>query len=176
MPEDFVRNNVKLTISGGINEPQHMITNIVYELSRYPQVLADARRDGQVWDRIFNEAVRMHTPIGMITRETVGETEFGGVRVPSGLQVGAVLAAANRDEAEFQNLDEFNIYRKESTNLSFGRGVHQCAGKWAAQSSIGRIAVPRLYDRFPGLIQDPDRTEVWNGWVFRGLSSLPVTW
>ncbi|MEV4902122.1 cytochrome P450 [Citricoccus sp. NPDC055426] len=174
LPEDAVRNNVKLTISGGINEPQHMITNIVYELSRHPETLEAARQDPTTWDSIFNEAVRKYTPIGMITRETVAKGEFEGFHIPAGAQVGALLASANRDEGRFPDPDGFSLHRSETTSLAFGRGVHQCAGKWAAQSSIGRIAIPRLYERLPDLHQD--RPETWNGWVFRGMTSLPVTW
>lgn len=176
LPEEFVRNNVKLTISGGINEPQHMITNSVYELSRHPEVLAEARQDPALWDKVFAEGVRKYTPIGMITRETYSEGEFDGIHIPAGAQVGALLASANRDEAAFSAPDAFDVHRTEATSLAFGRGVHQCAGKWAAQASIGRIAVPRLYERFPSLQQHPDRAETWHGWVFRGMTSLPVTW
>jgi hypothetical protein len=36
--------------------------------------------------------------------------------------------------------------------------------------------VPLLYDRLPGLRTDPQRSDSWTGWVFRGLTTLPVTW
>lgn len=176
LSEDSVKNNAKLTISGGINEPQHMITNLVYELSRHPDVLAAAQQDEKLWDKLFTEGARKYTPIGMITRETIADGEFDGIHIPAGTQIGAILASANRDSAEFERPDEFDIHRTEVTNLAFGRGVHQCAGKWAAQSSVGRIAVPLLYKRLPGLTQDASQTEVWHGWVFRGMTSLPVTW
>jgi hypothetical protein len=32
------------------------------------------------------------------------------------------------------------------------------------------------YKRFPELRVDARRTESWDGWVFRGLTRLPVTW
>ena len=39
LPFDNVAANVKLTISGGMNEPQHMVTNIVWALSQHPEQL-----------------------------------------------------------------------------------------------------------------------------------------
>src|SRR5699024_6507552 len=84
LTEEDVKNNAKLTISGGINEPQHMVTNSVYELSRHPEVLQTARWDQRVWDKIFNEGVRKYTPIGMITRETIAEGDFEGIQIPAG--------------------------------------------------------------------------------------------
>jgi hypothetical protein len=69
-----------------------------------------------------------------------------------------------------------DIARPHTPHLGFGSGVHLCAGHWAARISIGEIAVPLLYDRLPGLRTDPRRPEDWYGWVFRGPTSLPVTW
>ena len=47
---------------------------------------------------------------------------------------------------------------------------------YISRISVGEIAVPLLYDRLPALRTDPRRPEDWYGWVFRGLTSLPVTW
>ncbi|WP_262107427.1 cytochrome P450 [Arthrobacter sp. Marseille-P9274] len=176
MDEDRVRNNVKLTISGGMNEPQHMITSMVWLLERHPEQKAQVLEDTALWKNVFTEAVRYFSPIGMITRQTVSEVELEGVLIPAGSQVGMILASANRDAARFEEPDRFDIHRTAASNLAFGAGVHQCAGKWAAQKAIGEIAVPLLYERLPGLRQDPERAETWAGWVFRGLTSLPVTW
>lgn len=42
--------------------------------------------------------------------------------------------------------------------------------------AIGEIAVPMLYDELPLLRSDDQRPATWSGWVFRGLTTLPVTW
>ncbi|GAA3684277.1 cytochrome P450 [Arthrobacter ginkgonis] len=176
MDEDKVRNNVKLTISGGMNEPQHMVTNMVRLLERSPAQKAEVLSDAGLWKQVFGEAVRYFSPIGMVTRQTAAAVELHGATIPEGTQVGMILASANRDAARFTDPDVFNIHRPAGTNLAFGSGVHQCAGKWAVQKAIGEIAVPLLYRELPGLQLDPSRTETWDGWVFRGLTSLPVTW
>lgn len=176
MTEDQVRSNVKLTISGGINEPQHMITNMVWLLDRNPGQRAEVLADQELWAGCFDEAVRFLSPIGMVTRETVKEIEVEGVIIPAGMQVGMILASANRDDARFPAPDVFDIHRSSGGNLAFGSGVHQCAGKWAARKAIGEIAVPLLYEQLPNLHQDPDAAEQWGGWVFRGLKSFPVIW
>lgn len=36
--------------------------------------------------------------------------------------------------------------------------------------------MPLVYAQLPGLRTDPRRAEEWHGWVFRGLTALPVTW
>ena len=176
MSEEQVRSNVKLTISGGVNEPQHMITNMVWLLDRNPRQRTEVFESQELWTRCFDEAVRFFSPIGMVTRETVKEIEVEGVIVPARTQVGMILASANRDDTQFPKPDVFDIHRSSGGNLAFGSGVHQCAGKWAARKAIGEIAVPLLYEKLPHLRQDPEKTESWGGWVFRGLTSFPVIW
>ncbi|MGW6174184.1 cytochrome P450 [Arthrobacter sp. NPDC055138] len=176
MDEDKVRNNVKLAISGGVNEPQHMITNLVWLLDRAPLQKAELLADPGLWKQAFTEGARYFSPIGMITRETVSDVVVSGVAIPAGTQVGMILASANRDRKQFADPDAFDIHRSGGPNLAFGSGVHQCAGKWAAQKAVGEIAVPMLYRELPELRQDPDRGGIWDGWVFRGMTSLPVAW
>ncbi|EMY34452.1 cytochrome P450 monooxygenase [Arthrobacter crystallopoietes BAB-32] len=176
MDEDKVRNNVKLAISGGVNEPQHMITNLVWLLDRSPEQKAELWADPGLWKQAFIEASRYFSPIGMITRETVADVVIGDVTIPADTQIGMILASANRDEKQFPNPDVFDIHRDGGPNLAFGSGVHQCAGKWAAQKAVGEIAVPMLYRELPELRQDAGRRETWDGWVFRGMTNLPVVW
>lgn len=176
MSEDQVRSNVKLTISGGVNEPQHMITNMVWLLDRNQGQRAEVVEDQELWTRCFDEAARVVSPIGMVTRETVKEVEVEGVIIPARMQVGMILASANRDDSQFAYPDVFDIHRGSGGNLAFGSGVHQCAGKWAAKKAIGEIAVPLLYEKLPHLRRDPEKAESWSGWVFRGMTSFPVIW
>ncbi|HEX2247399.1 MAG TPA: cytochrome P450 [Arthrobacter sp.] len=174
---DNVAANVKLTISGGMNEPQHMVTNIVWALDRHPGQRAQVLADHSLWPAVFDEAVRWVSPIGMYPRETTRPVTLGGISLPAGAPLGVVVGSANRDKSHFSgNPDEFDVLRPKQAHLAFGSGVHLCAGHWAAKTSIGQIAVPLLYARFPGLRVDERRSEAWDGWVFRGLTALPVTW
>jgi cytochrome P450 len=176
LPDDNVASNIKLTISGGMNEPQHMVTNMVWALDRHPEQRAAVLADPSLWPAVFDEAVRWLSPIGMYPRETTRAVVLDGVELPAGAPLGVVVGSANRDEAHFANAAAFDIFRPKQAHLAFGSGVHLCAGHWAAKISIGQTAVPLLYERFPGLRTDPARAEAWDGWVFRGLTSLPVTW
>jgi cytochrome P450 len=176
LPDAAVASNVKLTISGGMNEPQHMITNIVWALSRHPEQRNRVLARAGLWPAVFDETVRWLSPIGMYPRETTTATVLEGVELPARATLGVVVGAANRDPAAFERPHTFDIWRPKRPHLGFGSGVHLCAGLWAARISVGEIAVPLLYDRLPGLRTDPRRSEGWDGWVFRGLTSLPVTW
>lgn len=177
LPVADVAANVKLTIAGGMNEPQHMITNMVWALDGHPEQREQVLADPGLWSAVFDEAVRWLSPIGMYPRETTRSTVLGGVQLPAGAPLGVVVGSANRDQSHFgEDPDVFNIFRAKQAHLAFGSGVHLCAGHWAARTSIGQIAVPLLYQRFPTLRVDTGRTTTWDGWVFRGLTALPVTW
>lgn len=175
-PEEFIRANVKLTVSGGMNEPQHMVTNMVWALSQHPEQGEKVMEEPELWPRVFEESVRWLAPIGMYPRQTTRDTVLDGTAVPAGAGIGVVVGAANRDPAAFGAAETFDIFRPKKPHLGFGAGVHLCAGHWAARISIGEVAVPMLYNRLPGFKQDGRRPDTWQGWVFRGLTSLPVTW
>lgn len=174
MDEESVRANIYLTISGGVNEPQHMITNIALLLSENPSSRPRHDEPETAWTPIFDEAVRIYTPIGMVTRETRIDTVVAGIAIPADSQVGLILASANRDRQVFDDADSFVVGRDEHRHLGFGSGSHMCAGKWVAEESVGRIAMPELYRRFPDLHVDPSRETRWDGWAFRGMTTLPV--
>jgi cytochrome P450 len=177
LPVDNVAANVKLAISGGMNEPQHMITNMVFALDQHPEQREQVLVDSALWSAVFDEAVRWLSPIGMYPRETTCPTVLGGVQLPAGAPLGVVVGSANRDRTQFSgDPDVFDIFRPKQAHLAFGSGVHLCAGHWAAKTSIGQIAVPLLYQQFPTLRVDDRRVTTWDGWVFRGLTQLPVTW
>lgn len=175
--DEVVAANVKLTITGGMNEPQHMITNMVWALSAHPDQRRQVLSDPSLWSAAFDETVRWQSPIGMYPREATRRTILGGVELPAGAPIGVVVGAANRDRRHFDgDPSVFDIHRRRQPHLAFGSGVHLCAGHWAARCGVGELAAPMLFDRFPGLRVDPDRETRWDGWVFRGLTTLPVTW
>ncbi|MFW0796744.1 cytochrome P450 [Gordonia sp. CPCC 205515] len=177
LPAEVAAANVKLTISGGMNEPQHMITNMVWALSTHNEQRRDVLDDPSLFSSVFDETVRWQSPIGMYPRQTTREVTLGGMALPAGASIGVVVGSANRDESHFAGDPAvFDIHRERRPHLAFGSGVHLCAGHWAARSSVGDIAVPMLYQRFPSLTVDTDRETRWDGWVFRGITDLPVTW
>ncbi|MFF9203966.1 cytochrome P450 [Streptomyces sp. NPDC014986] len=175
LPPDLVRANAKLAISGGVNEPQHVLTSGVHALSRHPDQLAAVHAGEYTFAQVFDEVVRWMPPIHTLMRRARVDVELNGVTVPAGSLVWILLGAANRDPHHFDRPDQFMVSRLRKPHLAFGSGPHICAGSWAARSSIAEVAWPLLYDELPGLAPVDDDAR-FHGFFFRGLPGLPVTW
>jgi cytochrome P450 len=176
LSDEAMRANVRLTVSGGMNEPSHVIGSAIWALLTHPDQLAEVRAGVWNWADVFEETARWQSPVGMYPRLVRKETWLAGVRIPAGATVGLVIASANRDERRFSHAERFDLRRERLTNLAFGNGTHICAGNWAARAMIGNVALPRLFEALPGLRLEDPQAVAFRGWVFRGVRSLPVCW
>ena len=176
IPMKAIRANIKMTIGGGLNEPRDVIGVAVWALLSNPTQLEQVKADPVRFAIAFEEAVRWVAPIGMYPREATKDTVLEGIRLPKGARLGVVIGAANRDPKIFADPESFNINREKKPHLAFGGGNHFCAGTWVARASVATVALPQLFGQLPNLRLDPTREAVDAGWVFRGMTSLPVTW
>ena len=177
MTEDMVRANIKLTISGGQNEPRDAISGAIWALLTHPDQLALAVSGEVSWLQVFEEYCRWIAPIGMSPRRVATEHSYGGVIFEPEDRVFFMFNSANRDEEHFQAPNDFDVTRDTTASLTFGAGPHFCAGAAASRSLVGDVALPKLFERLGGLRLDSGAPPVeFGGWAFRGPLSLPVVW
>lgn len=176
MPLENVRHNIKLTISGGQNEPRKAIAGAIWALLTHPQHLAEVRAARLTWTQVFDEYVRWIAPIGMSPRRIAQEVTIHGTTLAPEQRAFLMFGSANRDEAHFEAADQFTPGRDTSKAIAFGAGPHFCAGTWAARAMVANVALPLAFERLPGLQIDPREPIEIAGWAFRGLRNLPVTW
>ena len=176
MPLESVRANIKLTISGGQNEPRDAIAGCAYALLTHPAQLGQIRSAQATWRQAFLEYCRWISPIGMSPRRIAAAHEFGGVAFEPEERAFLMFGSANRDEAHFDEPDRFDILRNNRLSMPFGAGPHFCAGAAASRTLIADVALPMLFERLPALrLARPEAVE-FGGWAFRGPLSLPVHW
>jgi len=177
MPLNDVKANIKLTISGGQNEPRDAIAGAAWALLTHPDQLAMARSGEVSWVQTFEEYCRWISPIGMSPRRIAAEHEFGGVRFETDERVFLMFGSANRDEAHFVEPERFDAQRDTSAALAFGAGPHFCAGAAASRAMVGEVALPKLFARLPNLRLDNAGEDIqFGGWAFRGPLQTPVQW
>lgn len=120
------------------------------------------------------EFLRFDSPAQFIARAVVEPTTLGGRELQPGDALVQVLGSANRDEAVFgAHADRLDVGRVPNLHIAFGVGRHFCPGSRLGRLE-GRIAFPRLFERFPDLrLADTPPTRRPTA-VFRGLERLPV--
>ncbi|SCB36215.1 cytochrome P450 [Rhizobium hainanense] len=168
--------NIKVAVGGGLNEPRDSILTMVLGLLENLDQLERIKSDPNLWPTAFEESVRWISPIGMYPRRVTRDVVFSGVQLRAGDQVGLCVGAANRDDSRFADPDRFDVFREKKSHLAFGAGAHFCAGTWVARHMVGRLVVPRLFERLKNLrLKDTEAPRI-QGWVFRGPVNLSVIW
>ena len=146
-PRALLLPTVKVTLLGGMQEPGHGAGSVLVGLLGNPDQMTDVQRDMDLLlPKAVDEGLRWVAPIGTQTRETTRAVELGGVTIPAGAAVGALVSSASRDEARFTDPDLFNIHRNEGPHAAFGFGPHFCSGRWFARDQM-IVAVKVLLER-----------------------------
>ncbi|MNW63474.1 Cytochrome P450 116 [compost metagenome] len=84
-------------------------------------------------------------------RKALVDTEIAGVQIPQGAEILLLMGSANRDEARFENGEDFDITRANARDhLSFGFGIHYCLGNMLAKLQA-KIALEELTSALPQL-------------------------
>ena len=176
MPMESIRANIKLTISGGQNEPRDAIAGAIWALLTHADQLAMVRTGEVSWLQVFEEYARWISPIGMSPRRVAQHHTYNDIDFEPEDRVFFLFGSANRDEAYFTDPDSFDLTRDTGKSIAFGAGPHFCAGAAASRSLIAEVALPTIFARLKDLRLAADAEVVVTGWAFRGLLNLPVVW
>lgn len=171
-PEEIV-NNVRLMISGGINEPRDGIGMVTWVLLTRPDLKAQINAAPAKLRRLIEEVFRVYSPVGTITRQATRDLDLGGSRIKAGDLVSGVLRSINLDESHWTNPTEIDLDRREGTHAAFALGTHRCLGEWLGRQEV-RVGVERLFARFPELALEPHQHIEIHGFEFRGPRSVRV--
>ncbi|MBH67757.1 MAG: cytochrome [Rhodospirillaceae bacterium] len=170
---DFqTRANIKLTISGGQNEPRDAIAGITWALLTHRHFLDDLYCQNLTYMQVFEEYGRWISPIGMSPRRVSREFTYNDVRFNVEDRVFFMFGSGNRDEVVFEKADQFNPYRDNTKAITFGAGPHFCAGAWISKCLIAEVALPMLLTSFPAIRLSGN--VIFLGWAFRGPLQVPV--
>jgi cytochrome P450 len=144
-------------------------------LAEQPALVEDLRRDPEAIPNFVEECLRLESPIKGSFRLAMRDTRVGGVAIPAGSMVMAMVGAANRDPRVFEDPDRFDARRSNARrNIAFGYGEHFCPGASLARAEA-RITFDRLLARLDDLsLVDPSRLSYAPTFIIRGLNNLPL--
>jgi hypothetical protein len=119
------------------------------------------------------EILRIHAPVMGTSRVLPEARAVGGCPLENRDSVTAMLAAANREPAVFENPHVFDVTRKHVSHVSFGGGAHICIGAPLARLEA-RIAMKAMLERFPAMRMIDEAVEWRSLPFFHGLERLIV--
>jgi cytochrome P450 len=162
-----------LLFEAGFETTTNLFGNGLLGLLRQPEQLDLLRRDASLFANLPDELLRYDGTAQLVNRVTEASVEVGGVTIPAGEQVFALLGAGNHDPARFSNPDQLDVTRTDIQPLSFGGGVHFCLGAALARAEI-EITFRTLLQRFDRIELTGDAPCFQDRLTLRGLTALNV--
>ena len=179
-----IKSFVSFLLVAGSETTDLQMANMWLRLLEHPDQLAAVRQDRSLIPAAFAESLR-HTPaVLMIMRQASEDTDFYNKTVRAGETVTLLLAAANHDPREYQNPEEFNIFReglnpaieleKYASHSTFARGRHFCIGSKLAGLEA-EISANQLLDAMDDIAFADGIRPKQEGNFVRAPRSFPVT-
>jgi cytochrome P450 len=167
---------VVLLLLGGNETTTNLIGNGLLALARNPEQQQRLRQDPRLLPKAIEEMMRYDPPVQMTVRTPLGATEIGGTEIDADCLVFVLIAAANRDPAQFPHANTFDVGREPNDHLSFGGGIHFCLGAPLSRLE-GAIAIDAVLKRYSRLaLADPDENLEYRGSIaLRGLRALRLS-
>lgn len=107
--------------------------------------------DNSKLSRFVEELLRLMPPVRGLFRITTRQVELGSVTLPEGAHVCVLFASANDDERVFSGPRDFDDARANiSRHMSFGAGIHLCAGLALARMEL-KAAIRAIMTRLEGI-------------------------
>ena len=116
-----------------------------------PDHRAAVLADPSLVHNVVEQSLRLYSPVTALCR--TADARHRGRRPPirAGERVLLLFGSANRDEAVFEDADEFHLDRRDGRHVAFGIGPHRCVGSHLARLEM-RVAVEEFLaprPRFP---------------------------
>ncbi len=156
---DYIGPSLDTTISA--------IGSAVQLLATHPEQWDKLKADSALVANVFNETVRLESPIRAFSRVVTSDTAIGGYDIAADARLILLYASANRDERQFERPDDFDVTRTNAAeHLGFGYGTHGCAGQGLARLEAQAV--------LQALVTQVDKIEL--GEPIRGLNNLISSW
>lgn len=158
-------------VAAGLDTTIAAIGNAIAAFGANPDQYELLRQDASLIPAAFNETLRYEALMHAQGRGTTKDVDVDGTVIPAGSQVALLFCAGNRDPRHYQDPDAFLVERNPIDHLSFGYGVHGCAGQGLARLEAFAV-LDALRRRVKSFTVGEGVRKINNS--SRGLDSLPV--
>jgi cytochrome P450 len=136
IPSDSCGHIIHQYVAAGLDTTIATIGNALQLFGQHPDQYQLLRQDAALVPAALNEVLRYCALMIATGRQTTRDVEIDGTVIPKGAKVALLFGAGNHDPRHFENPEQFNIQRNPMDHLSFGYGVHGCAGQGLARLEI----------------------------------------
>jgi cytochrome P450 len=136
LTDDEVLQMLVLVLLGGHETTRSGLLSSIALLSEHPDVQDRLRADPSLIPAAVEECLRVEGPVQGLFRKVTREVELSGAALKAGEMVMPMFGAANLDPLAYECPERFDIDRKASKTLVFGRGAHLCVGAPIARTEI----------------------------------------
>jgi cytochrome P450 len=155
LTEDECLHLVSAVLVGGVDTTQAQLAHGVRLFCEHPEQWRMLADDPSLAAAAAEEALRYEPITPFTARIALEDIEYRDVLFPEGTLVFACSATANRDPAEYDGAEDFDITaeRGRAKPLTFGAGPHFCLGANLARAEL-QEAFAFLPPRMPDLALD----------------------
>ncbi|HKX69437.1 MAG TPA: cytochrome P450 [Intrasporangium sp.] len=159
-------------VAAGVDSTIATLGNALAHLGAHPDQYELLREDPSLIPSALNEVLRYEGPVHAFGRLVKEDVDVDGTVIPAGEQVAVLFGSGNRDPRHYEDPDSFLVRRNPLDHLSFGYGVHGCAGQGLARLEIHAVlnALVKHVKRYE---VGPSTRNISN--MMRSLDTLPVT-
>jgi cytochrome P450 len=138
-------------MTSGRDSVAYLISTAMTALLTHPDQLAILRDGPEHMTTAVEEFMRVGAMfVTLFPRTATEDVELDGTAILAGTTVAVSPVAANHDERQYEQPDEFDITRDAFGHLGFGHGPHGCVGQQLARLEI-REGIGQLIAAAPDL-------------------------
>jgi cholest-4-en-3-one 26-monooxygenase len=135
-PREDLASVLMLLVAAGFETTRNATSGGLLALLEAPGALDALRGNPGGIDTAVEEILRWTSPVIHFMRTATRDVELGKVTVRAGERVALFYPSANRDEAVFENANEFRVGRSPNRHIAFGIGEHVCLGAHLARLEL----------------------------------------
>jgi cytochrome P450 len=148
LSDERIARHMLLLVVGATETFPKVFASTLLRLEEHPEQRSDLCANPKLIPQALMEVLRFDTPTQWLGRKVARDFELRGHRFEAGQPVIMLFPSANRDPAEFDDPDRFDIHRNPQRILTFGHADHRCLGNHMALME-GRVLLEEVLGRYP---------------------------
>jgi len=138
-------------LTGGVSTVAGAIGICLMNLARSPGLAQRIVEEPTLAANHLEESLRLDPPVSLVMRFAAADAHIDGTRIPKGMPVYVMIAAACHDPNIFPDPYRFDVDRANAKDhIAFGQGMHTCIGN-AITRNIVPMLIRKVAERAPDL-------------------------